>query len=216
MQVSTSDVAGTGTKTLHLMRHGQTAMNVYLSYNPYGSQGFEDPLIFDTSLTDVGVEQARKAKGKAKGLRPVPELLVVSPLSRALHTADLAFPPSSVDCPRIMHPLARERLYLSSDVGLPRTELLTAWPHYSTEHVDEEIWWYTVDKQDPQSVTLEPEDVFLERVEELRQFLFHRPEQSIAVVSHSGVLEALTGGYLFGNGEIKTLPDFEVSGPAAL
>lgn len=59
-------------------------------------------------------------------------------------------------------------------------------------------------------------DAFLERIEELRQFLFHRPEQSIAVVSHSGVLEALTGGYLFGNGEIKTLPDFEVSGPAAL
>lgn len=76
---------------------------------------------FDTSLTDVGVEQARKAKGKAKGLRPTPELLVVSPLSRALHTADLAFPSSSVDCPRILHPLARERLYLSSDVGLPRS-----------------------------------------------------------------------------------------------
>lgn len=150
LQVSTSDVACAGTKTLHLMRHGQTAMNVYLSYNPYGSPGFEDPLMwvpsesyrhtlyrhvhhgtlrvmgklhvcsFDTSLTDVGAEQARKAKGKAKGLRPTPELLVVSPLSRALHTADLAFPRYSVDCPRIMHPLARERLYLSSDVGLPR------------------------------------------------------------------------------------------------
>ena len=151
LQASTSDIAGTGTKVLHLMRHGQTAMNVYLSHNPYGSPGFEDPLMwvqhtltgplytdmcitrqlrlkghphvcsFDTSLTDVGVEQAQKAKGKANGLRPTPELLVVSPLSRALHTADLAFPPSTVDCPRIMHPLARERLYLSSDVGLPRS-----------------------------------------------------------------------------------------------
>ncbi len=42
---------------------------------------------------------------------------------------------------------------------LCRTELSKAWPHYSTEHVDEEIWWYTLDKQDPQSVTLEPEGV---------------------------------------------------------
>lgn len=78
---------------------------------------------FDTSLTDTGVDQARRAARKAKGLRPAPELLVVSPLSRALHTADLAFPPASVGCPRIMHPLARERLYLSSDVGLSRWTL---------------------------------------------------------------------------------------------
>ena len=41
-----------------------------------------------------------------------------SPLARALHTADLAFPASKV--PRIMLPIARERLYLSSDVGQPR------------------------------------------------------------------------------------------------
>lgn len=59
-------------------------------------------------------------------------------------------------------------------------------------------------------------EIFLERVEELRQFLLHRPEQSIALVSHSGVLEALTGGYLFGNGEIKTLPDSELAGPSNL
>ena len=59
-------------------------------------------------------------------------------------------------------------------------------------------------------------DIFLDRVEELRQFLLQRPEQSIAVVSHSGVLEALTGGYLFANGEIKTLPDSELAGPSNL
>jgi broad specificity phosphatase PhoE len=56
-------------------------------------------------------------------------------------------------------------------------------------------------------------DIFLERVEELRQFIHGRKEMTIAVVSHSGVLEALTGGYLFQNGEIKTLPSSELSGP---
>ncbi|KAK9909000.1 hypothetical protein WJX75_005890 [Coccomyxa subellipsoidea] len=157
MQASTSDGGCTGAKTLHLQRHGQTVMNVFLSQRPYGSPGFVDPLIFDTSLTDVGVEQARNARRKAKGLRPPPELLVVSPLSRALHTADLAFPPTLVDCPRIMHPLARERLYLSSDVGLTRSQLSKEWQHYSTEYVDKEVWWYTLNKQDLKSVTLEPE-----------------------------------------------------------
>lgn len=34
-----------GSKVLHLMRHGQTVMNVYLSHNPYGSPGFKDPLM---------------------------------------------------------------------------------------------------------------------------------------------------------------------------
>jgi hypothetical protein len=59
-------------------------------------------------------------------------------------------------------------------------------------------------------------DVFLGRVEELRLFLLGRPEQTIAVVSHSGVLEALTGGYLFQNGEIKTFLGSELSGPEQL
>ena len=46
---------------------------------------------------------------------------------------------------------------------LHRTELSNAWPHYSTEYVDEEVWWYTLDKQDPESVTLEPEGVLQPR-----------------------------------------------------
>jgi hypothetical protein len=30
---------------VHLMRHGVTEMNVYLSTNRYGSKGFRDPLL---------------------------------------------------------------------------------------------------------------------------------------------------------------------------
>ena len=46
-------------KRIHLVRHGVTHMNVYLTKNPYGGRGFEDPLDFDTRLTPRGVEQAR-------------------------------------------------------------------------------------------------------------------------------------------------------------
>ena len=61
----------------------------------------------------------RAAGEYPKSLKPVqPELLVSSPLSRALHTADLAF--QDADVPRLVLPLARERLWLSSDVGQPR------------------------------------------------------------------------------------------------
>lgn len=44
----------------------------------------------------------------------LPQLIVSSPLTRALQTAELAF--AAVDCPRIVHPLAAERLEHSSDV----------------------------------------------------------------------------------------------------
>lgn len=50
------------------------------------------------------------------------QLLVVSPLSRALHTATLAFG-EQPGCPVHVEPLWRERLYLSSDVGRPPAQL---------------------------------------------------------------------------------------------
>ena len=45
-----------------------------------------------------------------------PDVLVVSPLTRALQSAELAF--EGLDCPRIVHPLAAERLEHSSDVRI--------------------------------------------------------------------------------------------------
>ena len=53
-------------------------------------------------------------------------------------------------------------------------------------------------------------EIFHKRIEELRKHILQRPEQCIAVVTHSGVLEALTGGVLFRNGEIRTLTSGEL------
>ena len=76
---------------------------------------------YDTSLTDAGIQQAKAAAKQTRHLRPAPELIIASPLSRAMHTADLCLPAATYpDVPRVAHPLARERLYLSSDVGLPK------------------------------------------------------------------------------------------------
>lgn len=73
---------------------------------------------------------------------PVLQLLVVSPLTRALQTASLAFgnqqqyqqqqqqqQPSCSSCPPIhVEPLWRERLYLSSDVGRHPQQLQQEYP----------------------------------------------------------------------------------------
>ena len=68
---------------------------------------------FDTTLTERGRTEVRSAAARVRQL-PAPDLLVVSPLTRALQSAELAF--EDVRCPRIVHPLATERLEHSSDV----------------------------------------------------------------------------------------------------
>ena len=50
---------------------------------------------FDAPLTQLGVEQARAASSEAAAVAAQTELVVASPLSRALDTADLVFPPDS-------------------------------------------------------------------------------------------------------------------------
>lgn len=82
-------------------------------------------------------------------LRPCPrprQVVVVSPLTRALQTADTIFAGLSV--PRLVHPLVAERLYLSSDVGHPRTQLEQEFPHYEFGELPHgpglaAAWWHT-------------------------------------------------------------------------
>ncbi|KAK9811659.1 hypothetical protein WJX72_007780 [[Myrmecia] bisecta] len=179
-----------GNKVIHFLRHGQTAMNVYLSNYPYQSKAFVDPLYYDTRLTDAGRQQAAAVAPAAKGLHPPPEVLIVSPLSRALDTAELAF--AAVDCPRVIQPLAAERIWLSSDLGRRSSILAEEYPHHCFEHVPE-IWWHNNGHEDENHIAPETVEQFLARMHRLRDYLAERPEQSIGVVAHWGVLEALTG-----------------------
>ena len=73
---------------------------------------------YDTKLTKRGIEEAKQASKKADGLQPCPDLLLSSPLSRALHTADITF--KDFKGQRLALSLARERTYFASDVGVRR------------------------------------------------------------------------------------------------
>ena len=67
---------------------------------------------FDAALTDVGIEQATTASSSAiaKAAAARAQLVVSSPLSRALHTADTVFPPAAVavGCKRVVLESIRE------------------------------------------------------------------------------------------------------------
>lgn len=191
-------------KTIHLMRHGVTEMNEYLGRtpHPFGTLRFKDPLLYDTRLTARGQSEAARAAARVARLKQRPELLVVSPLTRALQTATIAFgdqPP----CPVHVEPLWRERLYLSSDVGRHPEQLQQEYPHLSLDHLPA-VWWHTHTPDDPLAIHPEPEDVFSQRMQQLQQWIAARPERCIAVVSHWGVLQALTGQD-FENCELQTL-----------
>jgi broad specificity phosphatase PhoE len=198
------------TKEIILIRHGTTVMNEHLAKKPWGSDHFVDANFFDTRLSPRGIAGATALNEKiiqrdpAIGVISRIECLVSSPLTRALHTADLAFKGVGLgdDVPRIALPLARERTYLSSEVGRTRTELAAEFPGWDLSLLGGGVWWYAhpEDREYTEwrpkgtyACLGEPADVFSSRMRLLRGWLAARPEKVICLVCHWGVARALTG-----------------------
>ncbi len=97
------------TKTVILLRHGQSEFNVHITATR------RDPGIADPCLTEHGHTQAEQAARALKGERVA--RIVVSPYSRALQTAE---PVARVlDVPMFVHPVVRERYGYACDIGTP-------------------------------------------------------------------------------------------------
>lgn len=183
-------------KTIHCIRHGQSTFNAH-----WEQAGKTDPLHFDAVLSDLGHEQVA---ARAATVRDVPyELIVTSPLTRAIQTTLGLFrehPSASrirVEC------LHRERLENSCDVGRSPTLLRGAFPDLAFDHL-EEIWWHRDGEPDERGIVVEPDAVLTERVRRFRHWLSERPERLIAVVGHGTFFYHLTGR-LLQNCEIATL-----------
>ena len=168
-------------KKVTFVRHGCTYMNEYLTGKDGGKRfaalDFTDVFYtpdqqqkyHDTPLSPLGQEQA-----KTLGSYPIPptftqncDLVVVSPLTRALQTFDLGIKPylplsdnncnnnpDSMTIPILALPYAAERLYLISDVGRPIREIQKEFPQvdfqsewesqmsYTDAVITTEAWWY--------------------------------------------------------------------------
>lgn len=200
------------------------------------------------------------------------DLVVVSPLTRAFQTFEYGLLPHllkndnnsmrisdylldrnaialgelSLKVPVISLPLASERVYLKSDLGLPVEQLRSKFPYADlSSEFDyfENEWWFTVkDKDDNEREDLdvdgkgmkknihsfnsmdaseyiewrpssegqtyaclgEPDKQFNQRMIALCEWLESREESNIALISHWGVLEWLTG-LEFENCEMKVI-----------
>ena len=120
-------------KRLLLLRHGQALHNVRAeaareggcSYDAFLQIMKEDDVL-DADLTEIGRQQARAVAAARAGMDE-PELVVASCLSRALETAALAFPRTTVAPGRFVCIEALREIngYLINGQRRPRTELAT-------------------------------------------------------------------------------------------
>lgn len=146
-------------KIISVVRHGRTEMNDVLSQHSWGDPNFNDAELWDTRLTEIGQKQARSLNLSVRSPDSRhahllhADLLVASPLSRALHTAELLFKdtkffPSSSGVrgsapKKMVTPLASERVYLSSDTGRHHSELSNEFPLWDYSLLQpQHRWWY--------------------------------------------------------------------------
>jgi broad specificity phosphatase PhoE len=153
------------------VRHGCTYMNEYLGQGPsFGAPYFTDVFrdapardrYHDTPLSERGWRQVRQLQTDQPDFVHDVDLVVVSPLRRALQTFHLGLSewvgqqspalasarthPSTPrrHVPIIAHPAAAERLYLVSDVGRPVSLLRQDYPYidFDTHFTDDPQWWW--------------------------------------------------------------------------
>jgi len=188
----------TNTKTIVLIRHGKTEMNEYLATNHWADENFVDPLLFDTKLSKAGIAQARLAQVFVEKIEEKPDVIVASPLTRAITTAKYVYE-HDTETKRVVCALARERVFHASDHGIVKKELAIEHPEFSFDDIEneDEPWWFVGDPVNDAkqfgSVVLEPVDVFEDRMDMLIDWLNERPEETIALVAHWGVCFSLTG-----------------------
>ena len=168
---------------IYFIRHGQSEFNAV--YN----EGDNDPLIFDAPLTDKGRRQAEEAKVLVADLGIIQ--VITSPLTRAIQSALCIFDGIA---PIKVGACHRELLIHSCDVGRPPKDLQREFPSLSFAHL-QNVWWHQGSENDD-GVAVEPEDVFLQRIDALHRSLAQIKDRPVAIVGHGNVFRALTGRML--------------------
>lgn len=179
-----------------LIRHGQTLFNLH-----YGATR-TDPGIVDPDLTAEGVRQAAAAAEALAG-EPI-ERLIASPYTRALRTAEIIG--RALGLAVTVDTRVRERKAFSCDIGSPRSALASAWQSLDFGAI-EEIWWPEGEEA--------PAEFSARCLAFGAEAAARRDFPRTAVVTHWGVVQALTGQRI-GNGElVRFEPNRDGSAAAA-
>lgn len=186
-------------KIIYFVRHGEGTHNVIGRTSPHKCDCAEgvtsetcpyvgiDP---DPHLTDCGRQQAMDQQGWSSCLPVPPQVVLVSPLARAVETGLLVFAHLVNKVPFVAEELARERSGRHvCDKRRSLTEIKEEYPIVDFSHiasVSDTLW--TEERESRLSCA--------ERGQELLDLIFTRPEKSLAVVSHSAFLLTLFNGVM--------------------
>ncbi len=182
-------------KTIHLIRHAQSEHNARALTAPDEDVLRHDPALRDAPLTPLGEAQARALAAEVEPLQAI-ELIVTSPLTRAIQTMLIAF--AAHPAPRLVEALHREHLDSWCDVGRSPRALAAAFPSLRFDHLNDP-WWHVAPGH-ADGFMREDVETLDQRIAAFRVWLAARPERHIAVIGHSGFLRRLTGTP-FANGQ---------------
>lgn len=191
MSLSKNRLMSAATKDLYLLRHGQATHNPRAEAARANGCSFDDFLelmrqddSLDSELTALGREQARSVfekHGSNRHFRLI-DLVVSSPLSRTMQTADLAVPLDQVTSNRVCYEDFREinGLLLNAQ-RKSLTDIRKTFPAWNLEHLEheEDILW---------TKELESNESCAERGYQGLQWVLGRPEEKILVCAHGGIL----------------------------
>eukprot|EP00752_Nemacystus_decipiens_P016046 g14345.t1 len=172
-------------KTLHFLRHAEGTHNEAALKE--GRAAYAKMEHLDARLTDLGQQQCATLKATNHGVEKEAELVVVSPLTRAIQTAMLTIdqvegvPWVALECVRERaggHPCDRRRCV---------SELKKEYPTISFDAMEEDDDAYFDSLGDER----ESNEKVAGRARELFAWLKDRPETNIAVVTHSAFLLCL-------------------------
>jgi glucosyl-3-phosphoglycerate phosphatase len=157
-----------------LVRHAESEWNRLFSRTRI------DPGIPDPPLTPTGRRQAAQLADRLAETGV--SRLVTSPYQRALETATIVG--NALGLAITVDPLIRERCVFSCDEGTSPGQLAALWPDLDFAHL-EELWW---------GVPAESEVSLGDRCAAFRAKADLLADRSqVAVITHWGVIRALTG-----------------------
>lgn len=174
------------TKTLHFVRHAQATHN--LASLTEGRSAFAKWDFEDARLTEFGVSQCIELATAANLLKDEVQLVIVSPLTRAIETALLGFASVKDTVPWISLACLRERSGHNPCDRRRRLSVLKAeYPaiDFSDISTEDDVHWDTLGD------ARETDEMMVARAHELFAWLRTRPETNIAVITHSSFLQVM-------------------------
>ncbi|KAF8244468.1 phosphoglycerate mutase-like protein [Wilcoxina mikolae CBS 423.85] len=194
---------GTNYRVLYLARHGQGYHNVAEEYygtplwNEYWSKldGNGTIVWADAKLTDVGIQEAKKAnaawKTQIKAGIPLPNSYYSSPLSRSATTLQITWSDIVLDKKKPPKPLIKEKLretlgVHTCDRRSSRSHIAETYPNFSIEDgftEEDELWVPDIRESN--------EDRYIRLIESLHEIFRNDWSTYITISAHSGAISSI-------------------------